>query len=136
MNPTRVRALSANLLSVLPTSISALPELLDLRVDDNQISSLPLDADLPHDPSHGTTHGTLFPKLRVLGLSVNPTLSYLPPSIGALAHLTQLSIGAAKLTHLPSELGLLTNLEVLTLSGNRLSFLPHTICRKLLTTDY
>ena len=68
-----------------------------------------------------------FNRLRRLDLVWNE-LTALPPEIGQLTALAQLSIHGNALTELPPEIGQLTNLAGLWLPYNRLKTLPVEIC--------
>ena len=129
----RVLGLSVNRLTVLPP-LDGLSALQELRLDDNPLTALP---------------GSLPPQLRTMGLSVCAGVTRLPDAIGALAQLTQLSIGAARLdrvesvaalgslvtlqlsgnvlTALPDDLSGLVHLTTLEVSDNRISSLPATV---------
>ena len=104
----RALTLSVNRLTALPP-LDGLVVLQELRLDDNPLTALP--ARLP-------------PAVRILGLSVCSAVKILPESVGELTHLTQLAIGAARLSELPRRLVDLTSLTTLQLSGNVLARLP------------
>ena len=130
----RVLALSVNSVRHLPESFSRLTALHELRLDDNPLVALP--------------EGGLPPALRLLGLSVCSAVSSLPGSIGQLANLEQLAVGAARLRRLPDTfcevatsaasagsdaLAVTTaspicgSLRILQLSGNVMNVLPRNL---------
>lgn len=54
-------------------------------------------------------------------------LTYIPPEIGKLTHLTWLSLATNNILYLPPEMGQLVNLKTLVLVNNKLTGLPNEI---------
>ena len=102
----RVLALSANRIEKLSCQMGSLRSLVELRLDDNPLVSLP--DDLP-------------PSLRLMGLSVCSKLAALPSCVGRLQNLCELAVGAARLEALPRSVSDLGRLQTLQLSGNTIN---------------
>ncbi|WP_199464272.1 COR domain-containing protein [Acaryochloris thomasi] len=94
----------------MPASIGQLVNLATLRLDSNQLTTVPPEL------------GQLF-NLTELDLGKN-RLTTVPSELGQLANLTQLDLYNNQLTTVPPELGQLANLTRLDLRVNRLITLP------------
>uniref|UniRef100_A0A8C7UMD6 Protein scribble homolog n=1 Tax=Oncorhynchus mykiss TaxID=8022 RepID=A0A8C7UMD6_ONCMY len=128
--------LGSNELDVLPDTLGALPNLRELWLDRNQLSSLPLELgnlqrlvcldvsenrleELPSELS-----GLL--ALTDLLLSHN-LLEVVPDSIGSLKQLSILKVDQNRLTHLSDSIGECENLTELVLTENLLQTLPRSL---------
>ena len=97
----------------MPPEIGNLSSLIDLRLHDNQLSSIP--------PEIGD-----LTNLQDLDL-FNNNLNNLPPEIGNLSNLRYLLLYNNQLDNLPSEVGNLSKLERLIINDNLLNNLPPEI---------
>lgn len=97
----------------LPSDIDRMTEVIELRLDNNEIPSIPNNiGNLKH--------------LTRLDLSSNK-LPTLPNSIGNLKNLQSLMLSNNQLTIIPAEIGNLTSLQELYLENNKLTTLPEQI---------
>ncbi len=114
--PLRLITLPYNNLSelipsnIITTSLSTLPHLTGLYLNNNQLLYLPNDIGL-------------LSNLQRLSLHHNK-LSLLPFEIGRLSLLVELSLSNNELLHLPTTITLLTNLHSLHVQNNKLSTIP------------
>ncbi|XP_051929261.1 leucine-rich repeat-containing protein 7 isoform X5 [Hippocampus zosterae] len=132
------------MLQHLPDSIGMLKKLTTLKVDDNQLTSLPgtigsakpkqglclleeLDCSCNELESLPPTIGYLH-SLRTFSADEN-FLIELPREIGNCKNVTVMSLRSNKLEFLPDEIGQMTKLRVLNLSDNRLKNLPFTFTK-------
>ena len=101
-------------LDALPNSIGNLESLVQLYIDDNNLTSLP--------DNIGNLSNLIY-----LVANFNNLIT-LPETIGNLENLTFLDLGYNNLENLPSSIGNLLNLEYLWLFDNNLYTLPNSIC--------
>ena len=105
--------LGYNRISIIPSGIGLLTQLVDLNLTQNQISALPIEIfDLTN--------------LTMLGLA-NNKLEELYPEIGELQNLKSLYLEANRIKHLPEKLGKCTNLVQLNFADNPLEFIPEPV---------
>lgn len=127
--------LSSNgLTGIVPTEISSLNWLTQLRLDHNTLSNIEngigslgslqvLDLSNTSLTNLPSDIGNLSGSLQQLYLSDN-TLSSLPVEIGKLSALSRLYLDSNQLTSLPATISGLTNLDLLDISNNALNSLP------------
>ena len=101
-------------LDTLPNSIGNLESLVQLYVDDNNLTTLP--------DSIGNLNNLIY-----LVANFN-NLTSLPETIVNLTNLTFLDLGYNNIEYLPNLIGNMTNLEYLWLFDNNLTSLPESIC--------
>jgi hypothetical protein len=124
------------LTGAVPAEIGQLTSLVNLDLEDNELTSLPAEIGQLTSLTRlilGYNELTSSPAeigqltlLRVLSLRYNQ-LTSLPAEIGQLASLEELRLEFNQLTSLPAEIGQLTLLRSLTLSENRLTSVPAEI---------
>uniref|UniRef100_A0A674D693 Leucine rich repeat containing 7 n=1 Tax=Salmo trutta TaxID=8032 RepID=A0A674D693_SALTR len=123
---------------VFVSIVGMLKKLTTLKVDDNQLTSLPntigslslleeFDCSCNELESLPPTIGYL-PNLRTFSADEN-FLIELPREIGNCKNVTVMSLRSNKLEFLPDEIGQMTKLRVLNLSDNRLKNLPFTFTK-------
>jgi Leucine-rich repeat (LRR) protein len=110
-----------NKLKYLPKSIWYLPNLRNLEIQRNELTSLTDPSGLPLDNDE-----KISVNLEELVIN-NSKLKLLPDFIGNLEKLKNISINLTELTSLPNTIGNLSNLINLNLLGNKLEYLPPTI---------
>lgn len=93
----------------------SLPDLEELIINNNQITSIPISIGLLRN-------------LKVLIADENK-IDSLPASIGSCSQLRILSLSQNQLHSLPDEVGRISQLTVLNLSGNRLNYLPFSFLK-------
>jgi len=108
-------------LNQLPTSIGNLDGLIQLYIDDNELTSLPDEI------------GNLS-NLVYLIANFN-SITALPESIGNLSNLNFLDLGYNQISYIPESIGNLSNLQYLWIFDNQLSTLPDSICNLNLDWD-
>ena len=101
-------------LNQLPESIGNLSSLIQLYIDDNELTSLP--------ESIGNLSSLVY-----LIANFN-SLTALPESIGNLTNLNFLDLGYNEIEYIPESIGNLSNLQYLWIFDNELSTLPESIC--------
>ncbi|MEO9966798.1 MAG: TonB family protein [Reichenbachiella sp.] len=128
--------LSNQYLRKLPKSIGELEHISYLDLENNKISSIPIEiklllnleevyatsnkiADLPFEFSS-------LKKLKILGLAYNK-LEFIPEPIYYLENLEMLDLGDNKISIVSKDIGELKNLKVLVLSNNKIATLPESI---------
>jgi hypothetical protein len=100
-------------LTVLPSEIGNLTNLIFLHLDDNRLTSIPKEI------------GNL---TNLIGLYLSKNeLTSIPTEIGNLTNLSSLSLSFNQLTSIPTEIGNLTNLTYLALNSNQLTSIPTEI---------
>jgi len=104
---------SNNLGPTIPTGIYNLTKLVDLSLNNNNITTIPAEI------------GNLT-NLRALALN-NNNITTIPAEMGNLTNLRALLLSDNKVSYLPPEIGNLTNLQALVLSNNKVSYLPPEI---------
>ena len=98
----------------LPVALLALPEIVELRLGNNQFSG-----ELPRIPAAAADDPH---KLEILDLNYNGLSGALPPSLGNLGNLTELRLWGSDLSGpIPPQIGELSRLRSLSLGHNRLS---------------
>jgi Leucine-rich repeat (LRR) protein len=102
-----VLRLASNRFVQIPPSISLLPQLMNLTLDTNGLTSL----------------HALPPTLIELTADSNK-IALLPSSVGSLTRLLKLSLADNRLVSVPSQLSQFTRLKVLNLKGNLLTAVP------------
>ena len=108
-------------LSQLPQSIGDLDGLIQLYIDDNELTSLPNEI------------GNLS-NLVYLVANFN-NITALPESIGNLSNLNFLDLGYNEIEYIPESIGNLSNLQYLWIFDNYLTTLPESICNLNLDWD-
>ena len=108
-------------LNQLPESIGNLDGLIQLYLDDNELTSLPNEI------------GNLS-NLVYLVANFN-NITALPESIGNLSNLNFLDLGYNQINYIPESIGDLSNLQYLWIFDNQLSTLPESICNLNLDWD-
>ena len=108
-------------LNQLPESIGDLDGLIQLYIDDNELTSLPNEI------------GNLS-NLVYLVANFN-NITALPESIGNLSNLNFLDLGYNEISYIPESIGNLSNLQYLWIFDNQLSTLPESICNLNLDWD-
>ena len=93
----------------------SLPDLEELVINNNEITSIPISIGLLRN-------------LKVLIADENK-IDSLPASIGSCSQLRILSLSQNQLHSLPDEVGRISQLTVLNLSGNRLNYLPFSFLK-------
>ncbi len=128
--------LSNESISILPTEMGQLTNLISLDVGQNQLTELPSEiGQLTNLASLSLDNNRLTSLLPEIGQLTNLTdltlfenqLTSLPAEIGQLTNLTSLSVNDNQLTELPPEIGQLRDLVILSLSGSQLTSLPAEI---------
>ncbi|KAJ3439310.1 hypothetical protein M0812_15335 [Anaeramoeba flamelloides] len=116
LNETRARTLDASSrgLVTIDASIPPCPNLIELNLSNNKISSIP--SILLKD----------FASLRIVDISYN-SLKTIVPEIAMLQNLMKLSLVSNQMTTLPKEICQCTALIELNLNDNEISFLPDNI---------
>lgn len=102
-------------LQAVPDLVCQLTDLVELHLNQNSLSSLPLSI-------------SLLSNLKVLNASGNPLLTITGSDIGKLSQLETLDLASCDLESLDgSEIGTLKHLRILNVSGNRLKSLPKEV---------
>ena len=108
-------------LNQLPASIGNLDGLIQLYVDDNELTSLPDEI--------GNLNSLVY-----LVANFN-SITALPETIGNLSNLNFLDLGYNQISYIPESIGNLSNLQYLWIFDNQLSTLPDSICNLNLDWD-
>ena len=108
-------------LNQLPASIGNLDGLIQLYIDDNELTSLPDEI--------GNLNSLVY-----LVANFN-SITALPETIGNLSNLNFLDLGYNQISYIPESIGNLSNLQYLWIFDNQLSTLPDSICNLNLDWD-
>ncbi|MEQ2238605.1 hypothetical protein ILYODFUR_034867 [Ilyodon furcidens] len=134
-----------NSITVLPTQLQSLQQLVELNLGNNALKEVPVVLSCLeslrklylYSNNIDVVPPDVIGRLRnlvVLNLNHN-NIQRLPPEIGRLRKLQHLSVLDNKLEELPDEIGYLTELSEINLTFNELSWLPQQLyqCRELKT---
>ena len=108
-------------LNQLPASIGNLDGLIQLYIDDNELTNLPDEI--------GNLNSLVY-----LVANFN-SITALPETIGNLSNLNFLDLGYNQISYIPESIGNLSNLQYLWIFDNQLSSLPDSICNLNLDWD-
>lgn len=101
-----IRSWNVKRISIIPTNIGLLKNILSIYLPDNNISVIPTEIGLLNN-------------LKILDLS-NNYIEYIPTEISLLDNLTDLKLSNNKLKYIPPEIGMMPNLSLFYFDNNNI----------------